>query len=144
MGTRQRSASLPSLSNNSVAGSTVPFSPQVKLLGVTLDNSLRPFPLTSTLRLFPNHVFSTCARYVTYVTPSLTMRQKPLPARSSGHDLTTLTPYWLGRHPKTLTGWNTSTTHCRGLSWKYHTTKHATSAPSIYFQLCTGCQFGVE
>ena len=40
MGIRQRSASLPSLSNISVAGSTVPFSPQVKLLGVTLDNSL--------------------------------------------------------------------------------------------------------
>ena len=40
MGTRQRSASLPCLSNISVAGSTVPFSPQVKLLGVTLDNSL--------------------------------------------------------------------------------------------------------
>ena len=32
MGTRQRAASLPL--------STVPFSPQVKLLGVTLDNSL--------------------------------------------------------------------------------------------------------
>ena len=40
MGTRQRSASVPSLSNISVAGSTVPFSPQVELLGVTLDNSL--------------------------------------------------------------------------------------------------------
>ena len=40
MGTRQRSASLPSLSNISVAGSTVSFSPQVKLFGVTLDNSL--------------------------------------------------------------------------------------------------------
>ena len=40
MGTRQRSASLPSLSNISVTCSTVPFSPQVKLLGVTLDNSL--------------------------------------------------------------------------------------------------------
>ena len=40
MGTRQRAASRPSLSNISVAGSTVPFSPQVKLLGVTLDNSL--------------------------------------------------------------------------------------------------------
>ena len=40
MGTRQRSASLPSLSNISVAGSAVPFSPQVKLLGLTLDNSL--------------------------------------------------------------------------------------------------------
>ena len=36
MGIRQRAASLPSLSNISVAGSTVPFS----LLGVTLDNSL--------------------------------------------------------------------------------------------------------
>ena len=40
MGARQRAASLPSLSNISVAGSTVPFSSQVKLLGVTLDNSL--------------------------------------------------------------------------------------------------------
>ena len=40
MGTRQRSASLPSLSNISVSGSTVSFSSQVKLLGVTLDNSL--------------------------------------------------------------------------------------------------------
>ena len=39
MGTRQRSASHPSLSNISVAGSTVPFSPQVKLLDVTLNNS---------------------------------------------------------------------------------------------------------
>ena len=40
MGTRQRAASLPSLFSINVAGSTVPFSPQVKLLGVTLDNNL--------------------------------------------------------------------------------------------------------
>ena len=40
MGTRQRAASLPSLSNIDVAGSTVSFSSQVKLLGVTLDSSL--------------------------------------------------------------------------------------------------------
>ena len=30
------------------------------------------------------------------------MRRKPLPARSSDHDLTTLTPYWLARHPKNI------------------------------------------
>ena len=93
--------------------------------------------------VFSNHVFSTSACYDTYVTPSLTMRQKPLPARSSGHDLTTLTPYWLARHPKTSTVYNTSRTHWRRLSW-HHTTKHATWAPGIYFQLYTGCQFGVE
>ena len=40
MGTRQRAASLPSLSNINVAGNTVPFSPQVELLGVTLDKGL--------------------------------------------------------------------------------------------------------
>ena len=40
MGTRQRAASLPPLSNINVAGSTVPFSSQVKLLSVTLDSSL--------------------------------------------------------------------------------------------------------
>ena len=40
MGTRQRAASLPSLFNTNVSGSTVPFSSQVKLLGVTLNNSL--------------------------------------------------------------------------------------------------------
>ena len=101
MGTRQRSASLPSLSNISVAGSTVPFSPQVNLLGVTVDNSLS---LNKHVASVSKSCFSTCAHYDTYVTPSLTMRQKPLPARSSGHDLTTLTPYWLAPHPKTSTG----------------------------------------
>ena len=74
------------------------------------------FLLISTSRIFPNHVSFTCAHYDTYVTPSLTMRRKPLPARSSGHDLTTLTPYRLARHPKTSTGCNTSRTHWRGLS----------------------------
>ena len=74
MDTRQRAASLPSLSRINVADSIVPFSPQVMLLGVTLNNS---FLLTSMSRIFPNHVFSTCARYDTYVTPSPTMRRKP-------------------------------------------------------------------
>ena len=40
MGTMQRAESLPSISSINVAGSTVPFSPKVKLLGITLDNSL--------------------------------------------------------------------------------------------------------
>ena len=62
MGTRQRAASLPSLSNISVAGSTVPFSPQVKLLGVTLDNSLS---LNKHVRLFPNMFFPP-ARYTSH------------------------------------------------------------------------------
>ena len=110
MGTRQRSASLPSLSNISVAGSTVPFSPQVKLLGITLDISLS---LNKHVASVSKSCFSACARYDT---PSLTTRKKPLPARSSSHDLTTLTPYWLARHPKTSTGCNTSRTHWRGLS----------------------------
>ena len=39
MGTRQHAASLPPLSNINVAGSSVPFSSQVKLLGVILDSS---------------------------------------------------------------------------------------------------------
>ena len=56
-------------------------------------------------------------RSITPPTPSLTMRRKSLPARSSGHDLTTLTPYLLAHHPKTSTGCNTFRTHWRGLSW---------------------------
>ena len=75
--------------------------------------------------------FSTCARYDTYVTPSLTLRRKPLPARSSGHDLTTLMPYWLARHSKTSTGCNTSRTHWRGLLWKYHDQKHNVSTKHL-------------
>ena len=141
MGTRQRSVSFPSLSNISVASSTVPFSPQVKLLGVTLDNSL-------SLNKHVASVSKACffhLRTLRHIRHTLTDdAAKTIASSLVGHDLTTLTPYWLAHYPKTSTGCNTSRTHWRGLSWKYHTTKHATWAPSIYFQLCTGCQFGVE
>ena len=97
------------LSNINVAGSTVPFSSQVKLLDVTLDSSL-------SVNKHVAYISKSCffhlrARYATYVSPSLMMRRRPSPARSSGHGLTTLTPYWLARHSKTSTGCSISREH---------------------------------
>ena len=99
MGTRQRSASLPSLSSINVTGST---------FHSLLRSSCSASPLISTLHIFPNHVSFTCVRYATYATPSLTMQRKPSPARSSGRGLTTPTPYWFARHSETSTGCSAS------------------------------------
>ena len=56
-------ASLPSLSNINVASSTVPFSPHVKLLGVTLDNSLSLNPSTGAIRRSGYKLFVKWRRY---------------------------------------------------------------------------------
>ena len=123
MGTRQRSASLPSLSNISVAGSTVPFSPQVKLLGVTLDNSLSSNKHVAS-------VSKSCffhLRALRHIRHTLTDDAAKTTASSLVESrLDYANAVLVGTSSKTLTGSNTSRTHWRGLSWKYHTTKHAT------------------
>ena len=63
LGTNQRLKTLATLGSVNVSGTTVPLTTQIKLLGVTLDQSLSL--LTHTSRLYLNHVSITFAPFAT-------------------------------------------------------------------------------
>ena len=64
LGTSQRLKTLSTINSVNISGTTVPLTTQIKLLGVTLDQSLSL--LTHTSRLSPNPVFITFAPFATF------------------------------------------------------------------------------